>query len=108
MPCILDSGAYMTTIPAPDLQIQGTTAIFQLAGKTIVEPILRYQMLQGFTAQPSSHPVIKLTMTVDKHTAEEEIALNLPNTAFLVGRTFLAGRVLVESTDPAKPSTQKW
>ena len=85
----------MTCVPAANLHISAGVASFDFCGVHIETPVLRTITLTGFTNQASQHPVIALMITVGAHTAREEIALSLPGTTILVGRTFMAGRIIV-------------
>ena len=98
-PCVLDSGAYMTTIPATDLRIENGIASFTLLGIPISAPVIRMRTLSGFTGETQTCPVISLKIKIGAHEAPEECALNLPGTTLLIGRTFMAGRILVDPKD---------
>ena len=98
-PCLLDSGASMTTIPAENMTTVKDVVSFTLLGTTITAPIERMQSLTGFSGETLTCPVIKLKIRIGTHEAVEDCALNRPGSTFLIGRTFMAGRILVEPKD---------
>lgn len=98
-PCVLDSGAYMTVFPATDLVVENGVASFKLLGTAITGPVIRHVGLIGFSGEALRCPVIQLRIRVGAHEALEDCALNLPGTTLLIGRTFMAGRILVEPKD---------
>jgi len=101
LPALLDSGASMTVLPT-EYSIQKDMVRFTLGTLTIERAILRMITLTSFTDAETRHPIIALTMKVGDHTALEEIALTDQGSQMLVGRSFMAGRIVVDSSKPFK------
>ena len=79
-------------------------ARFTLAGRggalVIIErPITRETAITGVAGGNTNCPVVRLTVKLGAHEAEEEFALVQATSArpVLLGRTFLAGRVAIDS-----------
>lgn len=96
---LLDSGATTTVIPADDLLVENDTATFKLNGTLVTLPIERSVTFTGFANETARLPIVKMKMRVADHEAAIEVALNRPLTELLVGRNFMAGRILIESKD---------
>jgi hypothetical protein len=96
---MLDSGASMTTIPADDVNVTGDTVTFSLQAKKISLPLVNILMFTGFSNESSHLPVVSMKIRVENHEAIVDVALNYSGTTLLVGRNFMAGRILVESKD---------
>jgi len=107
LPCLLDTGAGITFIPAPHT-IANNVVTFTLAGQTIQRPILRMDTFVGFDDRRSEpEPVINLVLTVEDHTAIAQVAIDAKGSVILIGRSFMAGRLNVSSATKRPQAEQR-
>ena len=101
LPCLLDTGASSTYVPAP-YTIKDDIVTFELAGQTIQRPLIRMGTSVGFDDSRLEHAVVQLVLTVEGHTAIQNVSLGKKGSEILIGRSFMAGRLDISSGGPFK------
>ena len=105
LPCLLDSGADGSMLTTKyTISADKKTVSFFIRTTPVTMPIERWNWHVGINGR-SYHPHVTLRIEIAGHTALEDMALtDLDDDEPLIGRTFLAGRFLV---DPATISPPK-